>query len=166
MLGYEVWSEKAQTYVPAEIPEEPTLSLKLCVDIKAYAKHDPPLICEVTFDWYNMCVRIMGENQQVDMDMKATADTGAQVDVIGTDHVERNSPAGNLGVFFARVKGKHYKTGNLVEVKTMMHVIKSDTMLLSRRSLWKLGVVEDEFPQIGKYLKTAGIEAVKSEPTP
>ena len=41
MLGYEVWSEKAQTYVPAEIPEEPTLSLKLCVDIKAYAKHDP-----------------------------------------------------------------------------------------------------------------------------
>ena len=100
------------------------------------------------------------------MDMKATADTGAQVDVIGTDHVERNSPAGNLGVFFARVKGKHYKTGNLVEVKTMMHVIKGDTMLLSRRSLWKLGVVEDEFPHIGKYLKTAGIEAVKSEPTP
>ena len=36
-----------------------------------------------------MCVRIMGENQQVDMDIKATADTGAQVDVIGTDHVER-----------------------------------------------------------------------------
>ena len=69
-------------------------------------------------------------------------------------------------MFFARVKGKHYKTGNLVEVKTMMHLIKGDTMLLSRRSLWKLGVVEDEFPQIGKYLKTAGIEAVKSEPTP
>ena len=78
MLGYEVWSEKAQTYVPAEIPEEPTLSLKLCVDIKAYAKHDPPFKSEVTCDWYNICVRITGENKQVDMDIKATADTGAQ----------------------------------------------------------------------------------------
>ena len=71
------------------------------------------------------------------MDMKATADTGAQVDVIGTDHVERmglqiafllrtkmslncanNSPAGNLGVFFARVKGKHYKTAGIEAVKS------------------------------------------------
>ena len=64
------------------------------------------------------------------MDIKATADTGAQVDVKGTDHIGRmdleiknvfkikmslncvnNSLAGNLGVFFVGVKGNHYKTG-------------------------------------------------------
>ena len=123
------YGEEAQTYIPGDIPEEPTLSLKVCVDIKAYAKHDPPLICEVTTDWYNMCVRITGENKQVDMDIKATADTGAQVDVIGTDHIGRmgleieyllrskmslncanNSLAGNLAVLVghkALIKNKN-----------------------------------------------------------
>ena len=42
-----------------------------------------------------------------------------------------NSWPGNLGVYFARVKGNHYQTGKLVEVKTMMHVINGDTILLS-----------------------------------
>ena len=74
-----------------------------------------------------------------------------------------NSLARNLGVFFARIKGKHYRTGKLVEVRTMMHVIKGDAILLSRKSLRGLGVIEDEFPQIGKYLGTADIESIQSD---
>ena len=52
-LGHEEWSENQQTYVEKRVPNEPRLKFKMCVDIKVYAKHRPPLACLVTEEWYN-----------------------------------------------------------------------------------------------------------------
>ena len=69
----------------AEEPREPELQIKMCVDIKVYAKHKPPLTCEVTEEWFDSLV----DKQQVDVDLVSTADSGAQVNIIGTDHLNR-----------------------------------------------------------------------------
>ena len=42
-LRHEVWSEEAQTYIKSSLPEEPSLKLRMCLDILPYRKHDPPL---------------------------------------------------------------------------------------------------------------------------
>ena len=178
-LGHEEWSDSLQTYVEMKVPNEPRLNFKMCVDIKVYAKHRPPLNCLVTEVWYNS----LKNGQQVDVDMTATADTGAQVTIMGTDHLKKfglqiqhllrskmtlncanNSLAGNLGVFFARIKGRHYKTNELIETKSMVYVIPGDAMLLSSRTLKKLGCIEEEFPEVGKFLDRAEVSTVESKP--
>ena len=170
-LGYEEWSESLQTYVETEVPKDPQIKFKMCVDVKVYAKHKPPLDCLVEEDWYNSLV----DKQNMSVELSATADSGAQVDVIGTDHLRglglrvslllrsrmtincaNNNPAGNLGVFFAKIKATHYKTGELIETKSMVFVIEGDTVLLSKRTLRVLGCIDDDFPQVGKWLNSAG----------
>ena len=118
-LGHEEWSEIQQTYVEIKVPSELRLHFEMCVDIKIYAKHKPPLACLVTEEWYNG----LKDNRQVDVDISATADTGAQVNIMGTDHLDKfgvrvehllkskmslncanNSLAGNLGVFLYKNK--------------------------------------------------------------
>ena len=177
-LGYEEWSESLQTYVETEVPKEPQIKFKMCVDVKVYAKHKPPLDCLVLEDWYNGLV----DNQQECVELTATADSGAQVDVIGTDHLKglglgisnllrsrmtincaNNNPAGNLGVFFAKIKANHYKTGKLIETKSMVFVIEGDTVLLS--TLRELGCIDDDFPEVGKWLDMAGAKKIEC-PTP
>ena len=44
-LRHEVWSEEAQTYIKSNLPEEPILKLRMCLDILPYKKHNPPLEC-------------------------------------------------------------------------------------------------------------------------
>ena len=50
-LRHEVWSETAQTYIKSKLPEEPSLKLRMCLDILPYKKHDPPLQCNITKEW-------------------------------------------------------------------------------------------------------------------
>jgi hypothetical protein len=64
--------------------------------------------------------------------------------------VQIDAPAGALGVFYARIKGKHYKTGNMIKTKAMVYVIEGDVCLLSKKTLKALG-----FPRIGEFLETA-----------
>jgi hypothetical protein len=129
------------TYVETDVPKEPELKIKMCLDIKVYAKHKSPLRCDVTQKWFDRLVN----NQQVDVELTSTADTGAQVNVLGTDHpkgfgletkhllqtrMELNCAnaalAGTLGMFFARIKGKQHKTGVMVETNAMVYVIEGD----------------------------------------
>ena len=75
------------------------------------------------------CFDSLVDKQQVDVDLVSTADLGAQVNIIGTDHLTRfgleikhllkskmtficanDSLAGNLGVFFARIKASTSQT--------------------------------------------------------
>ena len=44
-LCHETWCEKTQTYKMFDLPEEPTLKLRMNLDIKAYAKHSPVHHC-------------------------------------------------------------------------------------------------------------------------
>ena len=40
--------------------------------------------------------------------------------------------AGNLGVFYAKVRAEHWKTGEEVESKSMVYVIEGNIVLVSR----------------------------------
>ena len=75
-LRHEVWSEEAQTYIKSSLPEEPSLKLRMCLDILSYKKHDTPLECNVQQSWLDSLGPSM---QQKDIILKtSTADTGAQ----------------------------------------------------------------------------------------
>ena len=55
-LHHEIWCEKSQTYIKSKLPEEPTLKLRMNLDITAYAKHSPPLQCTVQRKWKDSLV--------------------------------------------------------------------------------------------------------------
>ena len=119
----------------------------MCLDVHAYRKHSPPLKCLVRNTWREDLV----DNKQFDIVLpKSTADTGAQCFLLGADHLpdlglsvedllqsEINlncanaTAAGNLGVFYAKIRGGHWKTGEVVESKSMVYVIKGSIMLIS-----------------------------------
>ena len=68
-LRHEVWSEEAQTYIKSNLPEEPILKLRMCLDILPYKKHDPPLECNVQKSWVDS---LGPSKQQVDIVLKTT----------------------------------------------------------------------------------------------
>ena len=43
--------------------------------------------------------------------------------------------AGNLGVFFAKVRGEHWETGEVVKSKSMVYMIEGNIVLISRAIL-------------------------------
>ena len=170
-LRHKVWSEKAQTYIKSKLPEEPSLKLRMCLDILPYKKHDPPLQCNITKEW----LEILGLNlEQKDILINtSTADTGAQCFLLGRDHLPslglgiesllpseinlncaNSTTAGNLGVFFAKVKGEHYETKEVVEARSMVYVIEGNIVLVSRAILETLGCIPKSFPRVGEFLKT------------
>jgi hypothetical protein len=63
-----------------------------------------------------------------------------------------STAAGNLGVFFAKVRGEHNETKEVVESKTMVYVIEGDIILVSRAILETLGCIPKTFPQVGQFL--------------
>ena len=102
----------------------------------------------------------------------STAETGAQCFLLGSDHlpgiglgIENLIPseinlncanattAGNLGVFFAKVRGEHYVTSEVVESRTMVYVIEGSIVLVSREVLETLGCIPTTFPRVGEFLK-------------
>ena len=82
-LGHEEWSAEHLMYVETDLPDEPEMKVWMCVDIKAYAKHKPPLLCYIMEEWKDSLV----DNQQEAVVLTTTADTGAQVFVLGIDHL-------------------------------------------------------------------------------
>ena len=141
----------------------------MCVDIMAYKSHQPYVQLAVREDWY---ANLGPDKQQKDVVMEASvADTGAQCFIIGSNHLRglgldissllqseinlncaNSTTAGNLGVFFAKVRGEHHKTKEVVESKTMVYVIEGDIILVSRTILQTLGCIPDTFPQVGQFL--------------
>jgi hypothetical protein len=99
------------------------------------------LDCGVTQKWVGGLI----DNHQVDVKLTSTADTGTQVNLLGTEYLEgfeleikhllrtrmelncaNAAPANRFGMFFARIKGKHYKTGDMIETKAMVYVVYED----------------------------------------
>ena len=82
------------------------------------------------------------DNKQFDIVLtKSTVDTGAQCSLLAADHLPdlglsmedllqseinlncaNSTMAGNLGVFYAKVRGGHWETGKVVESKSMVYV--------------------------------------------
>ena len=124
-MRHETWCEKTQTYNKSNLPEEPTLKLGMNLDIKAYAKHTPPSQCTVQRKWKDSLV----DNKQFEIILKkSTADMGAQYFLLRADHLPdlglsvedllqseinlncaNSTMAGNLGVFYAKIRGEHWE---------------------------------------------------------
>ena len=51
-LRHEVWDEREGRYIKSELPEEPKLKIRMCVDILAYRSHQPYVQLSVREDWY------------------------------------------------------------------------------------------------------------------
>ena len=72
-------------YIKSELPKEPRIKIRMCVDILAYKSHEPYVQLSVGGDWYAG----LGPNkQQKDVVMETpVADTGAQCFIIGSNHL-------------------------------------------------------------------------------
>ena len=99
------------------------------------------------------------DNQQKDIGLTTfAADTSAQCFLLGSDHLPgiglamenflrskinlscaNSTAAGNLGVFFTKVRGEHHLTAESVETRAMVYVIQGDIVLVSRSVLEMLG---------------------------
>ena len=152
-------------YKKSDLPEEPNLKHRMNLDIKAYAKHSPPLQCTVQRNWIDSLV----DNKQFDIVLKkSTADTGAQGFLLGADHLSdlrlsvedlmqseinlncaNSTMAGNLGVFYSNIRGEHFERGEFVESKSMVYVIEGDIVLVSKAVLEMLGCIPKHFLRVG-----------------
>ena len=103
---------------------------------------------------------------------KSTADTGAQCFLLGADHLPdlglsvedflqseinlncaNSTMAGNLGVFYAKIRGGHWETGKVVESKSMVYMIEGNIVLISSAVLEMLGCIAKHFPRVGEFLE-------------
>lgn len=168
-LRHKVWDEREGMYIKSKLPEEPKLKIRMCVDVMAYRSHKPCVQLSMRDDWY---ANLGPSKQQKDVVLKTSiADTGAQCFLLGSNHLHglgldvsnllqseinlncaNSTAAGNLGVFFAKVRGEHHETEEVVESRTMVYVIEGDIILVSRAILETLGCIPKTFPQVEQFL--------------
>jgi hypothetical protein len=168
-LRHEVWDEKDEMYIKSGLPEETKLKIRMCVDVLAYKSHQPYVQLSMRDAWYDN----MGPSkQQKDIVLKASiADTGAQCFLLGSKHLHgmgldvsslfqskinlncaNSTVAGNLGVFFAKVRREHHMTEEVVESRTMVYVIEGDIILVSKEVLETLGCIPKTLHRVGEFL--------------
>merc|ERR1712215_655134 len=102
-----------------------------------------------------------------------TADTGAQVNILGVNHIQKlglkvncllktkmvvncanDTPVDILGVFYARIQAKHRTTGKYILLKSMVYVMEESSILLSRKTLQDFGCIPPDFPEAGQFKNT------------
>ena len=162
-LRHEVWDAKKEMYIKSGLPEEPKMKIRMCVDVMAYRSHEPYMQLAMRKDWL---ANLGPRKEQKDIVLKTSiADTGAQCFLLGSNHLHglglsvsgllqseinlncaNSTAAGNLGVFFAKVRGEHHKTEEVVESRTMVYVIEGDIILVSKAVLGTLGCIPKTFP--------------------
>jgi hypothetical protein len=115
----------------------------------------------------------LGPNkQQKDIILKTSiADTGAQCFLLGSNHLRglgldvsslleseinlncaNSTAAGNLGIFFAKVRGSTMRLSEVVESRTMVYVIEGDITFVSKAVLKTLCCIPKTFPLVGQFL--------------
>jgi hypothetical protein len=139
------------------------------LDILAYAKHSLPMECTVQRKWKDSLV----DNKQFNIVLKkSTADTGDQCFLLRADHLpdlglsvedlmhsdinlncENSTMAGNLGVFYAKIRGGHRETGEVIKSKSMVYVIEGNIVLVSKAVLEMLGCIPKHFLMAGEFLE-------------
>ena len=61
--------------------------------------------------------------------------------------------AGNLWVFYGKIRGEHHEMGEVVETKSMVYVIEGDIVLVSKAVLEILGSIPKHLPRVGEFLE-------------
>ena len=51
-----------------------------------------------------------------------------------------------MGVFYAKVRGEHFESGEVIETKSMVYVIERKILLVSKAVLEMLGCIPKRFP--------------------
>jgi hypothetical protein len=51
-LRHEVWNEKEGMYIKTELPEEPKIKIRMCLDVLAYRSHKPYVQLSMREEWY------------------------------------------------------------------------------------------------------------------
>jgi hypothetical protein len=51
-LCHKVWDEEEEMYIKSGLPEEPKLTIRMCVDILAYKSHKPYVQLSMMDKWY------------------------------------------------------------------------------------------------------------------
>ena len=181
-LEHEEWSQKQKSYVKSSLPAEPKLDIKMCVDVPVYKQHRPPLTCLMTQyrNGVDQGKRKPGTAWNQGASFSTTADTGAQVNILGVNHIQKlglkvncllktkmvvncanDTPGDILGVFYARIKAKHRTTGKNILLKSMVYVMEGSSILLSRKTLQDFGCIPPDFPQAGQF-KNANLAHMQS----
>jgi hypothetical protein len=110
------------------------------LDILAYAKHSPPLECTVQRKWKDIL-----------------PDLGLRVQDLLQSEINLNSAntkmAGNLRVLYVKIRGGRWDTGEGVESKSMVYMIKGNIVLASKAVLGMLGCFPKHFPRVGEFLE-------------
>ena len=171
-LEHEEWSPKHKSFVKSSLPAEPKLEIKMCVDVPAYKQHRPPLTC--LMNQYRNGIdqgKIKhGTAWNQGSFFSTTADTGAQVNIIGVHHIQKlglevncllrtrmvvncanDTLGGILGVFYARIEAKHSTTGQMIQLRSMVYVMEGSSVLLSRKTLQEFGCISPDFPETGQF---------------
>ena len=90
-LEHEEWSPKRKSYVKSSLPAEPKLNIQMCVDVPVYKQHRPPLTCLMTQyrNGVDQGKRKPGTAWNQGASFSTTADTGAQVNILGVNHIQK-----------------------------------------------------------------------------
>ena len=155
------------------MPEDhPKVRVEVQVDAKTYEDNDLEAVLQRRVSKWT-------HKKQEQPRIKMLADTGAQVDCVsrakfrelglGEDQLlepavtlgcANTTGAGVLGVFFGKVVARGYDKS--VEARTMFYVLKRGGCLLSRSTCRILGIIEEDFPKVGKYGKNmAEVDSVQ-----
>ena len=153
------------------VEEKPALSQKIKVssklDIQAYKSHSLPLKIMMAKEFMKKMTTTNMINPYLS---ESTADTGAQVIILGHNHNHRiglnipclhrtemvldcanASATGAMGVFFGCIRGKSMVTGKTLVHRGMVNMTEGDIFLLSQTALKDLGVIPMTFPRIGEF---------------
>jgi hypothetical protein len=164
MLSNEEHDKHQERFVEKLAAPPPTIKFSIRVDCKAYHEHVPRLECMMT--------KKMQASKELTVPylFRPTADTGAQVTVLGDEHLGKlglditglhhskvtmdcanNKVLETIGVFFGYIRGTSVSTEETLYHRGMVYVVKGSIMLLSETALRDLGVIPDTFPQLGQF---------------
>ena len=170
-LGHMTYDQEKGKYVQQQPPKDASIAVAIQVDSEEYFRHVPKLPLTINKDhcmWNGM--KWVHNLSKPLPTILMSADTGAQVDTIGPQHLAKlgldeegllrssvglfcadDSKATYLGVFLAKITGTSKETGQSKTVHTMIYVIRGANCLMSRSTLQGLGCLPNSFPEVGKF---------------
>ena len=167
-LKNEVFFKSTKKFEPKAAKPSPMVQITIRVDVEAYFNHQPQLNCKLQPCFLDK-FRRRGSPIMPYM-IKAITDTGAQANVMGDKHLKEigmdttclyptsvtmdcpnDMKLDAIGVFFAYIRAKSPITNDTLLHRGMVYVVKGDILLLSETALIDLGIIPENFPQVGQF---------------
>ena len=170
-LDHMTYDQARGKYIQQQPPKDASISMTIQVDSDEYLCLVPKFLLTIAKSHCMWNGTKWPHNQSKPLPMiLMSADTGAQVDTIGPQHLAKlgldeegllrssvglfcadDSKATYLGVFLAKITGTSKETGQSNTVHSMIYMIRGANCLMSRSTLQGLGCLPKSFPEVGKY---------------